>query len=211
MKKIYTSVLLVTRGRKSILKETIKRLYKHAKYPKNIELFIAVDNDDIETIKFIKKNKIFKQHKNIRIFLFPRIGWKNIGLYLRELFLHSTGDIIVPLADDCFIKIDNWDETFLEYKNETVIMSSGARLAMTRKAIKKYEFVKNYLTKPHGIDPDTALWRRSQLEKIHKSVKKWYRKADVSKYAKKENKANRWELKDLKILNNLKIKELKIR
>jgi hypothetical protein len=212
---MFTSVLLVTRGRKKLLKECIERMNTYAKYPKELEILIGIDDDDIETIEFIKSKELPNEYKNIRVFIFPRMGYHLMGLYLKELFGFSTGDIIVPISERFFVFKKNWDEAFLKHKNKPAVLHNSVRLAVTRKGSQEYDLIKDFLTKIHikkGVClADAYLKRTAKKMGISIRVDKWCGKADVSEYYDQEHP--RWELKDkniLKNLDNIHCKELKI-
>lgn len=209
-KKIFISIILVTRKRVNLLKENIRLVYERAAYPDNIEYFIGIDNDDNETLDFIKTDEIFKKYKGIRVFSGPRVGHHNCYLFFREFLLLCKGEIIVPMADDLHIRKKGWDEIALKYKNEAVVLGWRARMAFTRKAIEKYDCVRDYFQKKHIRKIDSNLWKKAHKEGFYRVIAQRWAVNNRFLETEKSRKERNWRLKDLSILNNFKLKEIKI-
>ena len=91
-------------------------------------------------------------------------------------------------------------------------------MVMTRKCIEEYDFVKDFFTKPHKTKPspkwvkggdwlaDDLLRREAIREGIYIGTAKWHgRYVHVQK-----DVTDRWELKDLSVLDNLKVERLEL-
>jgi len=204
MSKILTSFLIPTRKRVLPLKRAIESTYEMAMYPEKVECIVGMDNDDDETLEFVKTDKIFKKYKSIRVFSGPRIGYVYIGLILRELFKHSVGKILVGWADDCFVVEKDYDKIFKEYENDSVIIGNRCRMAVNRKAIEEYDFVKKFFNEKHVLRPDGVLFRQAWKEGIYKSINAWYSHRHHGGRG-----ALGWKLEDLSIIENFKMKEIK--
>ncbi len=208
--KILISFLIVTRKRVLPLKRAIDAAYNLARYPGKVECLIGVDNDDEETLEFIKTDEIFKKYKNIRVFSGPRVGYRNLFLFLRELFRYSIGEILVPIADDCFVVKKHYDKIFLLYKDKSIIVGYRCRMAINRKAIEKYDFVKEYFNIKHPLDGDGGLFKRAFREGIYKTIEPWYSHKEKRDDTYREGRQGKWKLEDLGIIENFKMKEIGI-
>ena len=208
--KILISFLIPTRQRVALLKRAIESTYNMAKYPEKIECIIGMDSNDDETLNFVKTDEIFKKYKNIRVFSGPRIGYEYIGLILRELFKYSIGEILVGWADDCFVVKNHYDKIFILYKDKPIIIGHRCRMAVSRKAIKKYDFVKKFFNEKHVYRPDGVLFRQAWREGIYKTIESWYSHGGRRDNIYREGHQGKWKLGDLNIIDNYKMKEIKV-
>lgn len=208
-KEILTSIVTCTRLRTSWLKRAMDGFFNLAKYPDKIEYLISVDDDDEETINFAKTDDIFKKYKNIKVFISPRIGREHLWLIFRDFFKMARGDIIIPYADDNLVFLPEWDEFFLQYKDEVALIGWRARLVITKKAIEEDECIRNFGWKFNG--GDTHLFKYACSKGIYKAIDKWSAKSVPNDIVQKEGYwPGGWSLKDLSILDNLELKELEI-
>ena len=206
---ILISFMLVTRKRVDSLKGSISRIYDLAKYPDKIELFIGFDDDDLETLDFVKTDEIFQKYKNIRCFSGPRVGLSNNELFFRELYSMTSGDIIIPWADDSFVTLQDWDAIFLFHKDEAVMIGWGPHWVITRKAISKYEWMASFIQKtellprPNRFDVDIPA--RAHKEGLFIDTKNWWKTIQPYDQTRNEGRCRGWILKDTSVSDNFKL------
>jgi hypothetical protein len=201
-------VTIPSRGRKDSLKKSIQAAHHTAKFKDNIEFLIRLDDDDEETISMFKQDAYFKTLKNLRVFVGQRVGYFYNWVLLIGLFERVKGDIIVPIADDLFISLKHWDEFFLQYKDEPVVVSYKARLVLTKKIIEQDEYVKTWTKKvPEG---DTRIYKYAYRNGFHIPIKNWLKKTDPHDKTKQEGLFKGWQLEDKAVLDNLRWELLEI-
>ena len=126
MKKF--SILICTRDRVKLLNKSLKSISKNTKYKKNIEVLIAIDDDDISTIKFIKR---IKQKFNfiIKNVISSRgYGYRDNPKRLKNLIKISSGKFFIYFADDMVIDTKNWD---IELQNQINKLSNDKLYLLT--------------------------------------------------------------------------------
>jgi len=105
------SILLPTRNRVDKLTDAIHSLYSNAKYKEKVEFCIKMDDDDHETIDYIKKLSKFI---NIKYDISPREGgYADLYKFFNKCCEISTGDWLFLFNDDGRMLTGNWDEIFL--------------------------------------------------------------------------------------------------
>ena len=70
-----------------------------------IQLLYGVDDDDQETIDFLKDDK----HPARSVIKFPRQGYENLHLYNNALGAYAQGNWIMFFNDDAIMETKNWD------------------------------------------------------------------------------------------------------
>ncbi len=169
-KETNISILMPSRERFKYLRRSLFSLDILSHYPEKIEYLIWIDNDDQESIEKLKKIK--EQIPNIRIFVCPRMGYSNIWFMLKHLIEHSKGKIILPFADDCFMREFEWDKKMMEYAEEEVFIGCKTRFGFTKKLLNKIdvsqmfkekynkvnEFVRDNYSKNNLMRPMRAEW-----------------------------------------------------
>ena len=126
MKKF--SILICTRDRVKSLNKSLKSISKNTKFKKNIEVLIAIDDDDINTIKFIKR---IKQKFNfiIKNVISSRgYGYRDNPKRLKSLIKISSGKFFIFFADDMIIDTKNWD---IELQNQINKLSKDKLYLLT--------------------------------------------------------------------------------
>ena len=197
MDSIYSSVVLASRERPELLKQAIQTSYDLAKFKDNLEIILRLDKDDVVSLEMI--NKEFKNFKNLRIFIGERVGYDYVWMLFRDMFQIAKGYIIIPFADDFSMCLPNWDEHFLQYKNESAVLGSRARMAFTKKIIDEDEYIRNFTYNMVSADTNIFYYAYKKNSYIH--VKKFFKKMHkTSSY----EWNNRWKLENISILDNLK-------
>lgn len=99
------SVLLPTRKRISLIKRCTESLLDNAKDPNKIQLLYGVDDDDSESLKFLKDVK----HPARSVIKFKRLGYENLHRYNNALSVYAQGTWIMIFNDDAIMQTKDWD------------------------------------------------------------------------------------------------------
>ena len=192
--KICYSVILMSRKRPLRLKECIESVFNMACFPDNVEILVRVDQDDKLTLDFCKDDSIFK-NKTIRVFSGPKIGLLMGRIMLKRLCENTRGDFIVPIADDCFM-VNEWDKILLPYKGKVAVLGNGPRIAITRLAYEKYDFIKDFGGE-NTLKLDYKLYRFAMKNKIFIEIPKLFGHTEIEDQTKLDNE---WQLQNLELL-----------
>lgn len=107
------SILLPTRKRTQLVKNSLSSLLSKAKYPERIELCIAYDDDDEMSDEFFSSDEwseFVKDHKcSVQIHETVRYGYLGLFRYVNLLAEASTGDWVMFWNDDAVMETDDWD------------------------------------------------------------------------------------------------------
>ena len=99
------SILIPTRKRAKKLKAMYESLHHMTSESNNVEVLLYIDEDDVQSIKFVDNNKD-KFTIPIKHIVGPRVS---LGEACNELFKISSGDLIMGGADDIVFRTKNWD------------------------------------------------------------------------------------------------------
>jgi hypothetical protein len=102
------SVLLPTRGRTQTLLNSIKSLLDRADNPNEIEVLLAMDRDDVESMSFARQH-LLPLHDKIYIYEFDRLGYKKINMYVNSLAGFARGYWLLMWGDDALMNTSGWD------------------------------------------------------------------------------------------------------
>lgn len=119
------SVIIPTRKRIKLLRNSIDSLINNLSSVEGIDLLIAADNDDIETIKYIENELVphlDKKNVMMRSFNFNRLGYKNLHLYANYLANESRGEWVMLWNDDAVMKTKNWDKKIMKYTGQFKVL-----------------------------------------------------------------------------------------
>ncbi len=208
MSEIAITVSIMSRGRRDGLKDTILRFFQWSKHPEQIELFVLLDDDDDESINMMMTDEDIKKYKTMKLFLGPRVGFHNFSGWMKFVYSIAQGDVIVPAADDFKVNMKNWDEVFLQFRDEPAYIGWRARLALTRKAIEQHEF----FTEGWKLEgADGHMFEYAREHNLYRRVGKWFGKAHYNDKTSDDHYGeNKWELEDKSILDNLVYEEIDI-
>ncbi|MHA1469491.1 MAG: autotransporter strand-loop-strand O-heptosyltransferase [Candidatus Asgardarchaeia archaeon] len=90
------------------LLSSLNNLFSLADNPDEVEAFIRLDEDDVETIDKLNSNPIINE-LSINIITGPRFGYQGLFKYQNELAAISEGDFILCYGGDFSIKTKGWD------------------------------------------------------------------------------------------------------
>ncbi len=92
------SILLATRKRKHLLEKSINSLVQNAKDPTRIEIVFGIDEDDVDSARFV--NSVFK-HVRKKILSFKPIGYVNLHKYMNTLAAAGSGKWLFIWKNAC--------------------------------------------------------------------------------------------------------------
>jgi len=108
------SILIPTRDRVVHLNRCINSINDNCLDKNNVEIILGVDNDDSNTIEYVKKLKI----SNVRCIFFDRLFYKNFHTYMNILSKNAKGELLWLLSDDCEIISKDWDKFLINYQDD---------------------------------------------------------------------------------------------
>ncbi len=120
------SILLPSRGRREVLKESILTLIENASNPKRLELLLGLDADDEGVQEYIKDNiaPILKEHQvECRANIFEPLGYENLHTYVNTLASNANGKWLMFWNDDGLMKTKNWDNVITEYDGQFKLLA----------------------------------------------------------------------------------------
>jgi hypothetical protein len=115
------SVLLPTRGRTEVLRKSLTSLVKKATKPERIEILFGIDEDDTDTLDYIK-DVISVDLKELgiesRASIFKPLGYENLHIYVNTLAGNAQGEWLFFWNDDCLMVSEGWDEVIDQYNGQ---------------------------------------------------------------------------------------------
>ena len=119
------SVLLPVRGRPIPMEQCLHTLISTATKPERIEVLIAFDDDDTDTIDyFVDVIAPYLDAKGVTYsaMQFKRLGYIRLNEYLNELANHSTGQWIFFWNDDAVMTTSAWDDVIREHNDQFTLL-----------------------------------------------------------------------------------------
>lgn len=107
MKKF--SILIPSRKRVALLKETLLSIETQTSDKNQIEIVFGIDIDDLDTKKFLKE---YQNESNIAIVVKVMErgkGYQDAPNRLKSMISNSSGEYLIHFADDMKIYTKNWD------------------------------------------------------------------------------------------------------
>ena len=107
------SILLATRGRTEMLKKSLASLVDLASDPTSLEILLAFDDDDTETVKWVQENVLTDlDAKDISYtcMSFERLGYIRLNEYYNKLAVEADGDWLFFWGDDAIMETQDWDK-----------------------------------------------------------------------------------------------------
>lgn len=112
------SVLLPTRGRTDMLKRSLLSLFDLANDPTDIELLLAFDNDDKESLEWCQQNvfpELEKRGVDAIVVEFTPLGYLKLHEYLNALAGLANGQWLMFWNDDAVMQTKDWDLRIREH------------------------------------------------------------------------------------------------
>ena len=100
------SILLPTRKRVKQLQKSVESLIHCASNPTKLQFLFGVDDDDNETLEFLKTSN----YPNQSVLKFKRLGYENLHVYNNSLCAYAQGTWIMFFNDDAIMNTKAWDE-----------------------------------------------------------------------------------------------------
>jgi hypothetical protein len=119
------SVLLPVRARPVPMEQCLRTLIDTATKPERIEVLIAFDDDDTDTIDyFVDVIAPYLNEKNVTYsaMQFKRLGYLRLNEYLNELANHSTGRWIFFWNDDAVMTTTGWDDVIRQHNDRFALL-----------------------------------------------------------------------------------------
>jgi hypothetical protein len=119
------SVLLPVRGRPIPMEQCLHTLIDTATKPERVEVLIAFDDDDTDTIDyFVGVIAPYLDAKGVTYsaMQFKRLGYIRLNEYLNELANHSTGQWIFFWNDDAVMTTAGWDDVIREHNDQFALL-----------------------------------------------------------------------------------------
>jgi len=119
------SVLLPVRARPGPMEQCLRTLIDTANRPGRIEVLIAFDDDDTDTIDyFVDVLAPYLDSKGVTYsaMQFKRLGYLRLNEYLNELANHSTGNWIFFWNDDAVMTTNHWDDIIRQYDDRFALL-----------------------------------------------------------------------------------------
>ena len=115
------SIILPTRNRLKLFTESVESLLSTVSSVDNIEILVAMDDDDFETVSEIQK--FIENKPYIKLFLFTRKYYHGLHEYVNFLANKASGKFIMTWNDDCLMETKDWDKYIMEYDNQFIMLS----------------------------------------------------------------------------------------
>ena len=118
MSKPKISILLATRKRTDMLKNSLASLINLASDPNNLEIMLAFDNDDEETFNWVEENVLTDlddKGVSYTCMSFDRLGYIRLNEYYNKLALEAEGDWLFFWGDDAIMETQDWDKEIIAY------------------------------------------------------------------------------------------------
>ena len=119
------SVLLPVRARPIPMDQCLHTLIDTAASPERIEVLIAFDDDDTDTIEyFVDVIAPYLDSKGVTYsaMQFKRLGYLRLNEYLNELAAHSTGSWIFFWNDDAVMTTQGWDDVIRDHNDRFALL-----------------------------------------------------------------------------------------
>src|SRR5262245_29639864 len=99
------SILLPTRGRVRLLDHMLRTVYATVSSIDNVEIITRVDDDDLETLEYLKRRA------GVKCVCKPRVGYALNAQMVNECAAEATGDLLLVANDDLEFQTPGWDLT----------------------------------------------------------------------------------------------------
>lgn len=116
------SVLIPSRDRVDILKNSIVSLLNNAADPDSIQLLVRFDFDDYSSIK--RFNEFLFRKQDVVVFGNRFRGYKDHHLFLNDLAKLATGEFLFTWNDDTSMISKNWDSVVKEYSGQFIVLKA---------------------------------------------------------------------------------------
>jgi glycosyltransferase involved in cell wall biosynthesis len=115
------SVLLPTRGRTDMLKRSLLSLLDLAKNPTELEILLAFDNDDKQSLEWCQQNifpELESRGVDATVVEFTPLGYLKLHEYLNSLAGLANGNWLMFWNDDAVMQTQDWDQRITEHNGK---------------------------------------------------------------------------------------------
>ena len=119
------SVLLPTRGRPQPLEHCLRSLMGRARNPQRVEIMIAFDDDDTESIEHFSTHiQPYLDDLGVEYtaMQFQRLGYLRLNEYLNALAAQSQGSWLFFWNDDAEMETQDWDQIIMDNSKEFALL-----------------------------------------------------------------------------------------
>lgn len=120
------SILMATRGRPELAFKSLKSLISTANNADEIEMCVAIDNDDQASLAYFTETVVPWFEKNeydILVISFDRLGYAKLNEYMQTLALNSKGSWLIIWNDDAVMDTENWDREIASYTGQFKLLA----------------------------------------------------------------------------------------
>lgn len=115
-----TSILVSSRRNPEFLIDTINSYIEFCSSPQNVEILVALDDDDDTRFPILN---CFKNNSLVKMFELKRVGYWRLNETMSFLSSQSSGSILWMATNKCMVKTKNWDKIFEPYENKFIVGS----------------------------------------------------------------------------------------
>lgn len=115
------SIIYPTRKRFDLFVKSTDSLIQKCSDLNNLEVLVAMDDDDLDTIS--KTEDYIKDKPFIKIYTSERYFYKNLNLYVNQMAKLATGDYLLLWNDDCLMETDHYDLIMDKYQNKFMVVN----------------------------------------------------------------------------------------
>jgi len=118
MSKPKISILLATRKRTDMLKNSLASLVNLASDPSNLEILLAFDDDDTATFDWVEENVLSDlddKGVSYTCMSFERLGYIRLNEYYNKLAVEAEGDWLFFWGDDALMETHDWDQKLIAH------------------------------------------------------------------------------------------------
>ena len=111
------SILLPTRGRTTMLRDSLLSLADRADDVSQVEILLGVDHDDEKTVEWCHENilpELDQRGCSYTVLGFDRLGYIRLNEYVNALAAQAKGQWLVFWGDDAVMLTQGWDQRILE-------------------------------------------------------------------------------------------------
>jgi hypothetical protein len=110
------SFLIPSRNRVHGLEAAIASIQQTCHDPRNVEVIVRLDDDDVDSLKFMEHLSEYFLEVNIITIVGPRHGYQNLHRYYTEMYEASNGAFLFVFNDDTIMGSEWWDLSLGEYR-----------------------------------------------------------------------------------------------
>lgn len=115
------SIIYPTRKRYDLFVKSTDSLIEKCSDLNNLEILVAMDDDDIDTIE--KTREYMTDKPFMKLYISERHFYKNLNLYVNAAAKEATGDFLLLWNDDCIMESKDYDLIMDKYKNKFVVVN----------------------------------------------------------------------------------------